>query len=50
MGMTAKGWSMNKKQFFLYILCSKRNGTLYIGATSNLPQRIYQHKHALVEE
>lgn len=33
------------KQFHVYILASKRNGTLYIGVTSNLVQRIYQHKH-----
>jgi putative endonuclease len=32
------------KQFYVYILTSKRNGTLYIGVTSNLPQRIHQHK------
>lgn len=28
----------------VYILASKRNGTLYVGVTSNLPQRISQHK------
>ncbi len=33
------------KQFYIYILASKRNGTLYIGVTSNLPQRIWQHKN-----
>ncbi len=33
-----------KKQFCVYILTNKRNGTLYIGVTSNLPQRIQQHK------
>ena len=32
----------------VYILASKRNGTLYIGVTSNLVQRIYQHKTKLV--
>ncbi len=40
---------MNSKQPCVYILASKRNGTLYIGVTSNLIQRIYQHKHNLVE-
>ncbi len=29
----------------VYILASRRNGTLYTGVTSNLPQRIWQHKH-----
>ncbi|WP_295584048.1 GIY-YIG nuclease family protein [uncultured Lamprocystis sp.] len=33
----------------VYILASKRNGTLYIGVTSNLPQRVWQHKQDLVE-
>ncbi len=33
-----------KKQSCIYILASKKNGTLYIGVTSNLPQRICQHK------
>ena len=30
-------------------MASKRNGTLYIGVTSNLVQRIWQHKEGLVE-
>lgn len=36
--------SFMEKQFFVYLLGSHRNGTLYIGVTSNLPARIYQHK------
>ena len=28
----------------MYILASQRNGTLYTGVTSNLPQRIWQHR------
>lgn len=28
----------------VYIMASGRNGTLYTGVTSNLPQRAYQHK------
>lgn len=32
------------KSFFVYILASKRNGTLYIGVTSNLVKRINEHK------
>jgi putative endonuclease len=31
-------------QGFVYILASKRNGTLYTGVTNNLPARIYAHK------
>ncbi len=31
--------------YYVYILASKKNGTLYIGVTSNLKNRIYQHKN-----
>ena len=37
------------KQFYVYILASKRNGTLYIGVTSDLVQRIWQHKNKMVK-
>jgi len=37
------------KQPAVYILASQRNGTLYIGVTSNLVQRVWQHKQNLVE-
>ena len=33
----------------VYILASRRNGTVYIGVASNLPQRAWQHKQGLVE-
>jgi len=33
---------------YVYILASKKNGTLYIGVTSNLPRRLYEHQHGLV--
>ena len=29
----------------MYILASKRNGTLYVGVTSDLPQRVWLHKN-----
>jgi putative endonuclease len=33
----------------VYILASKKNGTLYIGVTSDLVKRIWEHKNNLVE-
>lgn len=37
------------KQPCVYILASKRNGTLYVGVTSNLAQRIWQHREHVVD-
>ena len=37
------------RQIAVYILASKRNGTLYVGVTSNLVQRIWQHRNNLAE-
>jgi len=37
------------KQFYVYILASKRNGTLYTGITSDLVQRVWQHKNNIIE-
>lgn len=34
---------------FVYIVTNKRNGTLYIGVTSNLPRRAYEHREGLIE-
>ena len=33
----------------VYILASQRNGTLYVGVTSNLVQRVWQHKNDLAQ-
>ena len=36
------------KAFYVYVLASRRNGTLYVGITSNLVQRTWQHKEGFV--
>jgi putative endonuclease len=36
------------KRYYVYILASKRNGTLYTGMTSDLLKRVWQHKNKLV--
>lgn len=38
-----------RKQPCVYLLASKRNGTLYIGVTSDLVKRIWEHKNDIVE-
>ena len=35
--------------YYVYILASKFQGTLYIGVTSDLAKRAYQHKHKLID-
>ena len=37
------------KNSFVYIIASSRNGTLYIGVTSNLVKRIWEHKNKIVK-
>ena len=39
----------NEQQYFVYILFSKRNGTLYVGVTSDLVKRIWKHKNHVVQ-
>src|SRR3989344_4641309 len=49
--MTEKkcGYDKMKNGYYVYILASRKNGTLYIGVTNNLVKRIWEHKNNLVK-
>lgn len=38
-----------RKSFFVYIVSNHKNGTIYIGVTSNLTKRIWEHKEGNIE-
>jgi putative endonuclease len=40
---------MMQKQFAVYILANKKDGVLYIGVTSNLAKRIWEHKNKVAD-
>lgn len=37
------------RQYYVSILASKRNGTLYVGVTNHLARRVWEHKQGLVD-
>lgn len=39
---------MDQKNYYVYILASKKNGTLYTGITNNIYRRVHEHKKGLI--
>jgi len=37
------------RMYFVYILASRRNGTLYVGVTNNLVRRMFEHRNGCVD-
>lgn len=51
-GSRHRTWSKSRscmRNAYVYIMASKRNGTLYIGVTSNLAKRVYEHRHDVAD-
>jgi putative endonuclease len=40
---------MTIKQYYVYILATRKDGILYIGVTNNLLKRVYEHKNNIVK-
>lgn len=41
---------MARREFIaVYIMVSRRNGTLYLGVTSDIPRRVHEHREGLIE-
>lgn len=40
---------MQEKKFYVYILTKARNSTFYVGMTSDLPKRVWEHKNGVAD-
>ncbi len=40
---------MKSHDYFVYMLASKRNGTLYVGVTNNLERRVWEHRNGYIK-
>lgn len=47
--MRGKGTQELDRTYFVYVLASQRNGTLYTGVTNNLAKRVWDHKNGICE-
>ena len=37
------------QRYFVYMMASRKNGTLYVGVTSNLKRRVYEHRNEIID-
>ena len=42
-------FSLEDMTYFVYMLASQRNGTLYVGVTNNLVRRVHEHREKIIE-